>query len=62
MRITGLDEMTLDVHATLVERLDEAAAAEEPEGDDDELESAAAPIALAIDVNEADPAEAASQG
>ncbi|MCY4754174.1 ribonuclease catalytic domain-containing protein [Pelomonas aquatica] len=62
VRITGLDEMTLDVHATLVERLDEAAAAEEPEGDDDELESAAAPIALAIDVNEADPAEAASQG
>lgn len=62
VRITGLDEMTLDVHATLVERLDEAAAAEEPEGDDDELESAAAPIALAIDVDEAAPAEAASQG
>ncbi|HEY9108472.1 MAG TPA: RNB domain-containing ribonuclease [Roseateles sp.] len=62
VRITGLDEMTLDVHATLVERLDEAAAAEEAEGDDDELEAAAAPIALAIDLNdgssEAAPAEA----
>jgi exoribonuclease II len=58
VRITGLDEMTLDVHATLVERLDEAAAADEAEGDDEELEAAAAPLALAIDVNEAEPAEA----
>ncbi|KQV59916.1 ribonuclease II [Pelomonas sp. Root1217] len=61
VRITGLDEMTLDVHATLVERLDEAPAAEGPEGDEDELEAAAAPLTLAIDVNEAEPAEAASQ-
>ncbi len=64
VRITGLDEMTLDVHATLIERLDETAAAEEAEGDDDDLEAAAAPIALAIDLNdggsEAEPAEAAS--
>jgi exoribonuclease-2 len=58
VRITGLDEMTLDVHASLVERLDEAAAADEPEGDDEELEAAATPIALAIDVNEAEPADA----
>lgn len=61
VRITGLDEMTLDVHATLIERLDEAAAApEEAEGDDDELEAAAAPLALAIDVNDAGDAEAAA--
>jgi exoribonuclease II len=60
VRITGLDEMTLDVHATLIERLDEAAAAEEPEGDDDELEAAAAPLTLAIDVNESEPADAAT--
>ncbi len=59
VRITGLDEMTLDVHATLVERLDEAAAADEAEGDDDELEAAAAPLTLAIDVNEAEPPAAA---
>ncbi|HEY1128410.1 MAG TPA: RNB domain-containing ribonuclease [Roseateles sp.] len=52
VRITGLDEMTLDVHATLIERLDEAAATDEPEGDEDELEAAAAPIALAIDLND----------
>ena len=61
VRITGLDEMTLDVHATLIERLDEAAPADESEGDDEELEAAAAPLTLAIDVNEAEPAEAASQ-
>lgn len=60
VRITGLDEMTLDVHATLVERLDEVAAADDAEGDDDELEAAATPIALAIDVDEAVPTEAAA--
>jgi exoribonuclease-2 len=52
VRITGMDEMTLDLHATLIERLDEAPAAEEPEGDEDELEAAAAPLALAIDLND----------
>ena len=52
VRITGLDEMTLDVHATLMERLDEAAPAEAADGDDDELEAAAAPLALAIDLND----------
>jgi exoribonuclease-2 len=61
VRITGLDEMTLDVHATLIERLDGEAQAAEPEGDEDEFEAAAAPLTLAIDVNEAEPAEAASQ-
>ena len=52
LRITGLDEMTLDVHATLIERLDEPVAQAEVEGDDEELEAAAAPIALAIDLND----------
>lgn len=66
VRITGLDEMTLDVHASLIERLDEPVAAEaETEGDDEELEAAAAPIALAIDLNdgtsETESAEAAAQ-
>jgi exoribonuclease-2 len=61
VRITGLDEMTLDVHASLIERLDGETPADEPEADEDELEAAAAPLTLAIDVNEAEPAEAASQ-
>jgi exoribonuclease-2 len=60
VRITGLDEMTLDVHASLVERLDEALA--ETEADDEELEAAAAPIALAIDLSDGDgTAEPATQ-
>ncbi len=59
VRITGLDEMTLDVHATLIERLDEAAAEAEADGDDDDLAAAAAPIALAIDLNDGGDAEAA---
>ncbi|WP_369669060.1 hypothetical protein, partial [Enterococcus faecium] len=55
VRITGLDEMTLDVHATLAERLDEPLPTDAPaDGDDDELEAAAAPIALAIDLNDGD--------
>ncbi len=61
VRITGLDEMTLDVHATLIERLDGAAAVEEAEGDEDELEAAAAPLALAIDVDDAEPAGTVTQ-
>ncbi len=59
VRITGIDEMTLDLHATLIERLDEAAATDEAEADDDDMAAAAAPLALAIDVNEATPADGA---
>ncbi|MDN3921043.1 ribonuclease catalytic domain-containing protein [Roseateles violae] len=49
VRITGIDEMTLDLHANLIERLDEVAqqAADEEE-DEDEVGSG--PLTLAIDV------------
>ncbi|HEY4083651.1 MAG TPA: RNB domain-containing ribonuclease [Burkholderiaceae bacterium] len=59
VRITGTDEMTLDVHANLIERLDEAAleAAEASDEGEDEEETSG-PLTLAIDVNEV-PAEAA---
>ena len=57
VRITGIDEMTLDVHASLIERLD-AAAPGRQRRDDGELE-AAAPLTLAIDVARA-PSRAAS--
>ena len=51
VRITGTDALTLDVHANLLARLDEAAAeAEVADEEDDAAE--AAPLALAIDVNE----------
>jgi len=59
VRITGIDELTLDVHASLVARLEttEANDANE-EVDDGEEAAAAAPLSLAIDVNEADAPDA----
>jgi exoribonuclease-2 len=55
VRITGIDEMTLNLHATLIERLDEAVVEDSAETEDEELE-AAAPLALAIDVSDGDAA------
>ncbi|WP_119290605.1 ribonuclease catalytic domain-containing protein [Azohydromonas sediminis] len=53
VRVTGVDLLTLDAHASLLERLDTVAALAEDEidteGDD---AAAAAPLALAIDVDE----------
>lgn len=53
VRITGVDELTLDLHANLVERLDEvpAAADEAQSGDDEEDEQPSGVVTLAIDLN-----------
>jgi exoribonuclease II len=51
VRITGTDALTLEVHANLLARLDEAAASTPAEEDDSEAVDAA-PLALAIDLNE----------
>jgi exoribonuclease II len=51
VRITGTDALTLDVHANLLARLDEEAAPTPAEEDDSEVVDAA-PLALAIDLNE----------
>ena len=63
VRITGLDLLTLDLHASLVARLDDSAAgtvaatadadAESDAGDEDDAAAAAAPLALAIDLGDA---------
>ncbi len=53
VRITGIDLLTLDVHANLVSRLDDAPTAAAEEADDADEEAAAAPLALAIDLGEA---------
>ncbi|WP_284616327.1 ribonuclease catalytic domain-containing protein [Aquabacterium humicola] len=54
VRITGIDLLTLDVHATLVTRLDEPLpVAGEADEDAEEEADAAAPLALAIDVADA---------
>ena len=68
VRITGMDLLTLDLHARLAHRLDDAApgAGNDPgsdageagdAGDEDDLQSAA-PLALAIDLGEHDSAAA----
>jgi exoribonuclease II len=54
VRVTGTDLLTLDVHASLLRRLDDPtttaddAVVEEPEGE--EAATAAGPLTLAIDV------------
>ncbi|MCV2370051.1 ribonuclease catalytic domain-containing protein [Roseateles oligotrophus] len=54
VRITGTDEMTLDVHATLIERLD--AAAEPPTEDEsaEDEEEGAGPLTLSLDMDTPD--------
>jgi exoribonuclease-2 len=71
VRITGTDEMTLDVHASLIERLDGAASASTPdaqtdaEADSEEDEAAGSgPLTLALDLGadgEAAPALSADE-
>ncbi|OWQ87698.1 ribonuclease II [Roseateles aquatilis] len=60
VRITGLDELTLDVHATLVERLDaEAAPAADTEAESEEDEEPSGVLTLAIDLNAEEGADGA---
>ncbi|WP_066266971.1 ribonuclease catalytic domain-containing protein [Hydrogenophaga palleronii] len=65
VRLGEIDHITLDVHGTVTERLDlsadDAAAADEAGDDDGEDEALAAPLALAIDLNEGDAEGAAAQ-
>jgi exoribonuclease-2 len=63
VRITGLDLLTLDVHASLLARLDDDQPAASAEGgeDDDEDAPAATGLALAIDVSDAEAPPAAPQ-
>lgn len=49
VKVTGTDLLTLDVHANVVARLDDAAPAE-PEAEADDLAENAGPLTLAIDV------------
>lgn len=55
VRITGIDLLTLDLHANLASRLDDApaAAATADDAADDDEAAAAAPLALAIDLGDA---------
>ncbi len=53
VKLGGIDEITLDVGGTVIERLDTPAEAA-PEDDAGEDEPVAGPIAIAVDVNEAE--------
>jgi exoribonuclease-2 len=56
VRITGTDALTLEVHANLVARLDEVAAPAAPPAEDEDETLDAAPLALAIEVDDAEAA------
>ncbi|MFN6997897.1 MAG: ribonuclease catalytic domain-containing protein, partial [Aquincola tertiaricarbonis] len=62
VRITGMDLLTLDLHAQLVTRLDDAVAevAAETDAEVDEEVQEAAPLSLAIDLGDAPEAGAAA--
>ncbi|MBN8487927.1 MAG: RNB domain-containing ribonuclease [Burkholderiales bacterium] len=60
VRVTGLDLLTLDVHASLLARLDDTTAGSDDADDGDEDEAPAASLSLAIDVADAEPPTAAS--
>jgi exoribonuclease II len=51
VRLAEIDEIALDVHGTVIERLDGVPAdAQQPEGGDDDEEEVAGPIAIAVDL------------
>ena len=63
VKLGEVDEITLDIHGTVIERLDDPADSSddgpvEDADEDEEDDTVAGPIAIAVDVNEA-PAEAA---
>ena len=53
VRITGIDLLTLDLHASLATRLDDVAQAPVDDAAEDDEAAAAAPLALAIDLGDA---------
>ncbi|MBS0343782.1 MAG: RNB domain-containing ribonuclease [Proteobacteria bacterium] len=54
-RLTDIDEISLDVHGSVIERLDTPpASAEEEDSGEDEEEAAAGPLAIAVDMSDAD--------
>ncbi|MFD0667756.1 ribonuclease catalytic domain-containing protein [Ramlibacter sp. MAHUQ-53] len=57
VKLGEVDEIALDVHGTVIERLDVEPAADAAQEDaEDDEEAVAGPIAIAVDVNEAEPA------
>ncbi|NMM75948.1 ribonuclease catalytic domain-containing protein [Acidovorax sp. SRB_24] len=61
VRLGEIDDITLDLHGTVLERLDDPADASDdgPVDDADDEEAVAGPIAIAVDVSESDAAASA---
>jgi exoribonuclease II len=59
VRLGAIDDISLDVKGTVIERLDTAAAADATEDDNEDESALATPLAIAMDLSE-DPAEAAA--
>ncbi|MCM5678730.1 RNB domain-containing ribonuclease [Schlegelella sp. S2-27] len=58
VRIASVDELTLDVHASVIDRLDEAPLADDTTEDEaEDGQAAAGPLSLAIDVEDGEPRE-----
>ena len=53
VRVQGVDLLTLELHGSVVQRLDDAPTGDDAQEADDELEAPSTGLALAIDVNEA---------
>jgi exoribonuclease-2 len=52
LRLSDMDDISLDIQGQLLRVLDDAQASETDDAPDDEDDSAAGPIAVAMDVNE----------
>jgi exoribonuclease-2 len=57
LRLSDIDDISLDIHGQLLQVLDDAHAQTEEDTSDEDDDSTAGPIAVAVDVNEA-PSEA----
>ena len=57
VKLGAVDEITLDLHGTVIERLDDPddTSDDGPVDDADEEDTSAGPIAIAVDVSEAEP-------
>ncbi|MFX8110437.1 hypothetical protein ABTK99_19230, partial [Acinetobacter baumannii] len=62
VKLGEVDEITLDIHGTVIERLDDPADTSDdgPVDDAEDDDTVAGPIAIAVDVNEAPAADAAA--
>ena len=60
VKLGEVDEITLDIHGTVIERLDDPddSSDDGPVDDAEDDDTVAGPIAIAVDVNEAEPANA----